>query len=111
VSVVKLSVSSDESFVKSLLVITMSMHLLLNKLRQPFLDIGRYLLAILTMPVSHSEMMASWQLQQIGVQDEVILVLLIWVVWDEAHACGEGEFSDDVYIFFDLERLGDLISA
>jgi len=48
-------------------------------------------------------MMAGGKLQEIGIENEVVLVLLVRVVGDVANASCEGEFGYNVYVFFDLE--------
>jgi hypothetical protein len=57
------------------------------------------------MTVADPEKVAGRELEDVWVEQKVVLVLFIWVVWDVAHPGGEGEFSDDVGVFFALLKV------
>ena len=89
---------------KSFLIVTMLSEHLFDELWQPRFDETRHLFTILTMSVTHAKEVASWQLQQVGIEKKVILIDLIRIVWYESHSCCKSELSDYVHIFVRIRR-------
>ncbi len=109
-SIIELFIDLYERVMKCFLIVTMLSQHLLIELWQSRLDETRHLFTILTMSITHAKEVTSWQLQQVRIQKEVILIHLIGIVWYESHSGSKSELSDYVHIFIRIRRRLFIIS-
>ena len=61
-------------------------YLLLKDCWEPFLDVARDLFPVLPMPITNSKEVVWWWFLHIWIQDEIVLVDFVRVIWDHSHS-------------------------